>query len=807
MSENTAPQGDPATRADQLTERLVSVPKADDHNGVREYLCALAHLGCAPLLVYPASKKPADMRTARQRTADDKAAREAALAAGHRGWGKVESQAGVHLATSDTAVLDRYLATYAKNFGAAVEVNIAVSLGRSRLAVVDCDTAEQVSAFLTDAEADPGTVPTVRTPGMLGPDGVTLVHRDGGHFYFTVPEDAELPETTGSMKVGGGEGYSVMWGSGNYVLTPPSVRPEGAYTATGAPVYPLPDWLADKINAHGTGYTARAADGQARADASTDPVARWGAGVDWADILAPAGWTPTGKADSCGCPTWTAPGPHGDPKSATAHQAGCSSGPWANSVDPPLHIWTDNPGEPWESVIAELGDKGRNRSKLQAVAMLHYDNETGKAMEAIGVELANSDALAVDLPADIGKATEPAAGDGGSGATTGRSLSITWACDIEPEPVDWLWVDITGHNAASVDPHVMEDIACVAPGHTWSPPEVETEGRIACGMVSIAAGREGSGKSSFGIWLAAKITRGTLPGAHYGTPRRVYYLATEDSWKHTLVPRLIAAGADLTMVARIEVVVNKGATVTLSLPDDVELLTQSIIDHEVALVVIDPLMSTMSAGLDTNGTRDVRTALEPLAAMADQTGAAVVALAHFNKATGLDSLTRITGSGAFKDIARAVMVFAVDPDGQRVFSQPKNSVGRNDLPSLRYTVGGAVVQTTKGKTATAVFTFAEMAESTVDDSLGNEHRRGRKDDSSPVGRFITDYIAAHGDPAVDEGGVSAADVIAAGAAVGYSERQIKDARSRATDPVIGTQRVGFGKGSRMVWTLARKPGR
>ncbi|OBB21107.1 hypothetical protein A5761_03085 [Mycolicibacterium setense] len=810
--ESTDNGAERASRAAELTALLGNAPKADDHGGVRDYLHVLAGLGCAPLLVYPASKRPADVRAPQRRSADDRAAREAARAAGNPHWHKVKSDAGVHLATPDPDTLGRYLDRYVTTFGDAVEVNVAVSLGRSRLVVVDCDTAAQLAAFLADAGVDADTVPTVRTPGQLGPDGVTLVHSDGGHFYFTVPDGIELPEQPGSMKVGGDDGYAVMWGAGNYVLTPPSVRAEGNYDATGTPVYPLPDWLAEAITEYGRGYISRAADGHARADTSADPVARWGAGVDWAAILEPAGWAATGTTDGCGCPTWTAPGVHASTKSATAHELSC--GKWTDSVDPPLRIWTDNPGEEFAARIAATGKT--TFSKLQAVALLHYDGKDGAAMSALGIELTDIDAMAVDLPADFGRTAEAEAGT--EGATSGgRSLQITWACEIEPEPVDWLWVDISLRNTArlvpegaeAVNPIVVDDIACVAPGHTWSPPEVETDGRIACGMVSIAAGREGSGKSSFGIWLAAKITRGTLPGKHYGVPKRVFYLATEDSWKHTLVPRLMAAGADLSRVARIEVSVNESATVTLSLPEDVALLTQSITHNDVALVVIDPLMSTMSAGLDTNGTRDVRTALEPLAAMADTTGAAVVALAHFNKATGLDALTRITGSGAFKDVARAVMVFAVDAEGERVFSQPKNSVGRNDLPSLKYEVTGAVVETAKGKAATARFAFTWIADSTVDDSLGNEHGRGAsaRSGASPIEQFITEYIALHTDPEENEGGVPAADVIAAGAEAGYSEKQIKDARLRATDPVIATQRMGFGKGSHMVWKIARKPGK
>ncbi|CAN5222568.1 hypothetical protein BH11ACT6_BH11ACT6_05050 [soil metagenome] len=389
-------------RGAELTAALNDSPKADDHSGVREYLSALAGLGCAPLLVFPGSKKPADVRMPKQRRADNQAAQEAARAAGHPHWTKVESPAGVYLATDDPATLGGYLDRYVKTFGDAVEVNVAVALGRSRLVVVDCDTSEQVAAFRADAEAEPGTAPTVLSPGKVGPDGVTMVHRDGGHFYFVVPKDVELPERSGSMKIGGDDGYSVLWGAGNYVLTPPSVRPEGPYTATGEPIYELPDWLLDRITAHGSAVSIHAEQAQGRVDTAGDPVARWGAGVPWAAILEPEGWTPARKADGCGCPMWTAPGIHASPKSGTAHELGCMT--FVHSVDPPLHVWTNNPGEPWEGYTAVTGKK--TFSKLRAVALLHYNGIDGAAMDALGIALIDHDALAVpeDLPADFGTA-------------------------------------------------------------------------------------------------------------------------------------------------------------------------------------------------------------------------------------------------------------------------------------------------------------------------------------------------------------------------------------------------------------------
>ena len=227
------------------------------------------------------------------------------------------------------------------------------------------------------------------------------------------------------------------------------------------------------------------------------------------------------------------------------------------------------------------------------------------------------------------------------------------------------------------------------------------EGRIPAGSLSIAAGREGTGKSTFGTWFAAQITRGTLPGNLHGMPRRALYVAVEDSWEHTLAPRLMAAGADLSMVGRFDVIQDTDEQVTLSLPADNHLLEQSIREHDVALVVLDPLMSLISDRLDTHRTRDVRTALDPLVRIADRTGCLLLGIAHFNKGAGTDPSLLITGSGAFKDVPRSVLGFVRDTDaedGSRVMTQTKNSLGRDDLPSLKYLIESTEIATDEGPT-------------------------------------------------------------------------------------------------------------
>ncbi|MBI3213144.1 MAG: AAA family ATPase [Mycobacterium sp.] len=797
MSDSTSRE---AVRAEQLTKLLADAPKPDDHEGVRDYLHDLAAQGCAVLLVMPNSKKPFDGRTVRVRNSADRAAQKIAREAGQRDWRRVKSASGVHLASDDPVVLDGYLAQYVAVFGEAVPINVAVAVGRSRLVVVDCDTASQRAAFLADAQVPGDIAPTVRSPGAVDPVTGNWVHKDGGHYYFTVPEGLELPTGIESVSIGDEEAYSAFWGPGKYVLVPPSVRAEGPYERAGSVYGELPDWLRDHIVDFGRLRAERAERSRGRLPSIDDPVAQWGAVTPWATILDAAGWVCTGVADNCGCDTWTAPGDHASEKSATAHEPGCTR--WTDSPDPPLHLWTDHDVDPLGAFLPSAEGTG-TVSRLQAYAAVHHDNNIGAAMEALGLhrEPVTLDAGRLNEGRDNMETDSDQ-----NAASSGRRVQVTWASDIQPEPVPWLWVDVTRQNTWSADKPAgttpdaffIEDIACVADGHPWFPPEVEDDGRIACGMLSIAAGREGTGKSSFAIWLTSKITRGTLPGAYYGTPRKVFYLATEDSWKHTLVPRLIAAGADLSMVGRIDVVVRAGSTVTLSLPDDTALLTQEIIDHGVALVVVDPLMSTLGKGLDANGSRDVRTALEPLAAMADQTGAAVVGIAHFNKASGLDALSRITGSGAFKDVARAVLVFADDGE-QRVFTQPKNSVGRYDLPSLNYEIRGAVVDTPTGKTSTGVFRFTRVADRSVDDMLADE--RGRRKRRNGVTAFVIDYLTLHGDEKTGE--VDAAEVIAAGEERGYKRKQIIDARSRCTDPEICTRKDGFGENAGNIWWIRR----
>ena len=108
-------------------------------------------------------------------------------------------------------------------------------------------------------------------------------------------------------------------------------------------------------------------------------------------------------------------------------------------------------------------------------------------------------------------------------------------------------------------------------------------------------------------------------------------VATEDSWAHVIVPKLMAAGADLTRVLRVEAVAAEGFDSTLMLPQDIEALQEIIIASDVALVIFDPLISRLDARLDTHKDAEVRRALEPLVGLAEDTGVVVLGRIYVSK--------------------------------------------------------------------------------------------------------------------------------------------------------------------------------
>src|SRR5437867_3169915 len=92
-----------------------------------------------------------------------------------------------------------------------------------------------------------------------------------------------------------------------------------------------------------------------------------------------------------------------------------------------------------------------------------------------------------------------------------RRLTLTASSGITSGRVHWLWED-------------------------WIPLR----------SVAVVAGEPGLGKSILtGACLPSAVTRGTLEGELRGQPADVAIVSAEDDWSTVIVPRLMAAGADL----------------------------------------------------------------------------------------------------------------------------------------------------------------------------------------------------------------------------------------------------------------------
>lgn len=325
--------------------------------------------------------------------------------------------------------------------------------------------------------------------------------------------------------------------------------------------------------------------------------------------------------------------------------------------------------------------------------------------------------------------------DSGDEPEVGRRVVLTPASEIRPARPRWLW-----------------------------------EGRWPMGELSLIAGRAGLGKSTVTYDAAARLTCGTLPGEMAGTPSSVLVCATEDSWAHTIVPRLMAAGAALDRVFAIEVKIGDHDG-WLSLPADLDAIGSLALEHGASLLILDPLVSRLDGGLDTHKDADVRRALEPLKRLATRANLAVLGVIHQSKG-GTDPVGSVMGSVAFAAVARSVTVVVADPDDEagrrRLLGTPKNNLGRDDLPTLGFTIEPVSIHTDDGPTEIGAVRWTGE----VDASIREAMSRSNEDEDTRTSRaaaaeWLTSWLESEG------GSAPRKAVVAAAREAGWSEDQLK----------------------------------
>ncbi|MEG1767045.1 MAG: AAA family ATPase [Comamonas sp.] len=234
--------------------------------------------------------------------------------------------------------------------------------------------------------------------------------------------------------------------------------------------------------------------------------------------------------------------------------------------------------------------------------------------------------------------------------TQGNSVVLTCGTDLNPEPIRWLW------------PH-------------W----------LALGKLHILAGAPGQGKTTLALDMAATITAGDRwPDGNRCEKGNILIWSGEDDPADTLLPRLLAAGADRSRCYFIEGARDEAGEVQPFDPSrDLQGLLLAIQQiGGIRLLVIDPVVSAVTG--DSHKNTEVRRALQPLVNLATACDCAVLGITHFAKGgQGVDPAQRVVGSVAFTAVARVVMVAAKVKsleDGQdaRILARTKSNIGPDD---------------------------------------------------------------------------------------------------------------------------------
>ena len=297
------------------------------------------------------------------------------------------------------------------------------------------------------------------------------------------------------------------------------------------------------------------------------------------------------------------------------------------------------------------------------------------------------------------------------------------------------------------------------------------DGRIPLCAPTLLVGREKLGKSTLTVALAAGVTRGTLAGDLLGEPSSVLLLSYEDSASSTVKPRLLAAGADPARVFQASAQ-REGIRDLVSLPDDVEAIGAIIQEHRCRLVVVDPFSASLAAEINSHRDQDMRRAIASLAQLAEIENAALVLVAHFNKSTNGDSLTRVLGSRGLTAACRSVLVFGKAPDAEdgspdRVLAHAACNLAA-EAPSLTCRIEPRVIDSDAGTIETSRLVFLGDCDTHADDLLATRGEDERSD-REIAGDWLADEMA-HGE------WVKAAEIKARAKSQGIAERTLQRAR-------------------------------
>jgi hypothetical protein len=306
---------------------------------------------------------------------------------------------------------------------------------------------------------------------------------------------------------------------------------------------------------------------------------------------------------------------------------------------------------------------------------------------------------------------------------------------------------------------------------------------VPLGKITALAGQMGQAKSLWTAWAASAVSRGR--GLNLSRASSVLMLSAEDDVEDTIVPRLIAVGAD-----RGRIHFPESAVID---PD--ALRRDCVALGDVRLIVIDPLSAFFAERVDSWKSQHVRRALEPVRRLAQELGVAVVVVQHLNRrADSIDALARIADSQGIPALARSVLIWGpdpTDPEGDhgslKVLTRAKMNLARGNA-SAAFRIEEVVIV---GGIRVPKLVHVGDSDARAEDVTADHETRTQTEEAM---RFLREHLA--------DGRREAESVKAAAAAADISAKCLRTARER----LVHHYRPGGNEGP-YVWELLRPPAR
>jgi hypothetical protein len=307
------------------------------------------------------------------------------------------------------------------------------------------------------------------------------------------------------------------------------------------------------------------------------------------------------------------------------------------------------------------------------------------------------------------------------------------------------------------------------------------------------AGDGGHAKSAMTLDLAACLTMGRpCLGLTYEPlpPAEVLLISCEDDLADTIVPRLLAAQADLSRCHTVDGVRDGNNKLTPFSMAHFQAMERELEKRpDVRLVVIDPAGAFVGrTGVDDHKDSELRALLGPLAEVAARRGVTILIVKHFNKGVNAKAVHKVSGGVGYVNAVRAAFVAVPDPEDKdrRLFLPLKFNLGPRPsglsyrTQALDQDEAQAILATfdhlepeDRERLAQQLFRIEWLGtvETSADDAVGALAKRER--DPTKVDRateWVRKFLVNYAFPS-DE-------ITAAGKAAGFTFDNVKEAKAR-----------------------------